>query len=135
MKKDAEQVFRDLKDDVTQYAELKFELLKLNTYEQVGKLIALLSYGLLLSALVLIAISFAHLVLGFFLSKWIGSSAFGFGIILIMYVLQVALVILNRERIQRNVMNKIIRAIHYHKAEETISEKEKNEPEKETVGY
>jgi hypothetical protein len=130
MKKDAEQVFCDLKENVTKYAELRFELLKLNTYEQVSKIIAYLSYGLLLSALTLTAVLFAHLVLGFFLSQWIGSFTIGFGIILVSYILQVVIVMLNRERIQRSVMNKIINAFNSYEAkvEETPSEKENDEP-------
>jgi hypothetical protein len=129
MEKDAGQVFRSLKEDVIKYAELRFELLKLNTYEQVSKIIAFLSYGLLLSAIALIAVFFVHLVLGFFLSKWLGSFALGFGIILILYALQVAIVILCRERIQRNVMSKIIKAFNYYEAKvvDTFSENKNNE--------
>ncbi|MDR2384395.1 MAG: phage holin family protein [Tannerella sp.] len=132
MKKDAEQVFRDLKEDVTKYVELRFELLKLNIYEQASKIIAFLSYGLLLSAVTLIFVLFIHLVFGFFLSKWFGSFTLGFGIILILYAIQVVIIILNRERIQRSVMNKIIQAFNYYeeKAEEAISEKENDEPKK-----
>jgi hypothetical protein len=130
MEKDAGQVFRDLKEDVIKYAELRFELLKLNTYEQVSKIIAVLSYGLLLSAIVLIAVFFAHLVLGFFLSKWIGSDVLGFGIILILYALQVVIVILCRRRIRRSVMNKIIKDFNYYEAKiaDTFSENRNNEP-------
>jgi hypothetical protein len=136
MEKSAGQVFRDLKEDVTRYAELRFEFLKLSTYEQVSKVIAVLSYGLLLSVIVLITILFAHLTLGFFLSKWLDSFTLGFGIVLIMYVMQIVLVIRSRESILRSVMNKIIKTFNYYKAkaEETISEKENDEPKKETVG-
>jgi hypothetical protein len=124
MKKDTGQVLRDLKDGVSKYAELRLELLKLNTYEQVSKIIALLSYGLLLSVLVLIAILLVHLILGFFLSKLFDSQVFGFGIILILYILQIVLVILNKDRIQRFVINIIIKAFNRYedKKEETFEE-------------
>jgi hypothetical protein len=130
MEKNVEEAFRNLKENASRYAELRFELLKLNTYEQASKIIAFLSYGLLLSALVLISVLLAHLVLGFFLSKWLGSFMLGFGIILAMYALQVVIVILNRERIRRNVMNTIIKAFNYYEAkvEKTFSENENNEP-------
>ena len=45
---DSEKVFQNLKQDVSAYMELKLELLKLNTYERTGKVIGLLSYGLIL---------------------------------------------------------------------------------------
>ncbi|MDR2144933.1 MAG: hypothetical protein LBE91_00530 [Tannerella sp.] len=137
MKKDAEHVFRDLKDGVTKYAELRLELLKLNTYEQVSKMAAFFSYGLLLSALTLITILFVHLVLGFFLSKLLDSLVFGFGIITILYILQVILVIVNRKRIQEYVINKIIKAFHYYedKIEETFDGNGNRESEQGTVAF
>ena len=137
MKKDADQVFRDLKDDILKYAELRLKLLKLNTYEQVSKVIASLAYGLLLSALVLIAILFAHLVLGFFISKLLGSPIFGFGIITILYILQIILVILNKERIRKFVINAIIKVFDYYedKIEETFEEYEHKKSDRETGAY
>lgn len=47
MEKDSGKIFRELKDDVSTYVELKLELLKLSTYERSGQLIAILSYGLI----------------------------------------------------------------------------------------
>jgi hypothetical protein len=79
----------------------------------------------LLSAIVLIAVFFVHLVLGFFLSKWLGSFTLGFGIIMILYAVQVTAVILCRERIKQRVMNMIIKAFNYYEAKvaDTFSEK------------
>ena len=48
MEKDAGEIFRELKKDLSAYVELKLELLKLNTYERTGKVIAVLSYGVIL---------------------------------------------------------------------------------------
>ena len=42
MEKDAGEIFRELKKDLSAYVELKLELLKLNTYERTGKVIAVL---------------------------------------------------------------------------------------------
>lgn len=47
MEKDSGKIFRELKEDVSAYVELKLELLKLSTYERSGQLIAVLSYGLI----------------------------------------------------------------------------------------
>ena len=56
MEKDSGKIFRELKDDVSTYVELKLELLKLSTYERSGQLIAILSYGLILLFLAFFAI-------------------------------------------------------------------------------
>lgn len=77
MEKDAGEIFRELKKDLSAYVELKLELLKLNTYERTGKVIAVLSYGVILLFLAFFAILFIFLALGF---SW-GSVRFGrFGI-------------------------------------------------------
>ena len=61
MEKDSGTVFRELKEDVSAYVELKLELLKLSTYERTGKVIAVLSYGLILLFLAFFAILFIFL--------------------------------------------------------------------------
>ena len=46
MEKDSGKIFRELKEDVSAYVELKLELLKLSTYERVAISWPLLSYVL-----------------------------------------------------------------------------------------
>ena len=111
MEKKAEDVFRELKEDITTYAELKLELLKINTYEKGGKVLAVLSYGLLLFALVAIAVFFALLALGFLLSEWLHSTAAGFGIVSVLYIIQILLLIANRKRVRRKIINIIIASL------------------------
>jgi amino acid transporter len=112
MEKNVENVFHELKDDLSTFAELKLELIKLNAYERISKLIAILSYGLLLFALLFITIQFALLTLGFALGKWLNSTIGGFGIVVAIYLIQVIVVILNKERIRRKVINIIISALN-----------------------
>ena len=66
---DSEKVFRILSKMISAYMELKLELLKLNTYERTGKVIGLLSYGLILLFLAFFAVLFIFLALGFFLGE------------------------------------------------------------------
>ena len=99
MEKDSGTVFRELKEDVSAYVELKLELLKLSTYERTGKVIAVLSYG------------FIFLALGFFLGDWLGSSGFGFGIVAVLYLLLIGIIIMNRDRISTKVLNEVIAAM------------------------
>ena len=43
MEKDPNTIIQELREDVSAFVELKLELLKLNTYERTGKVIAVLS--------------------------------------------------------------------------------------------
>ena len=108
MGKDFGNVFRELKDDVSSYAELKLELFKLNTYERISKVIAVLSYGLLLWAMIILVLLFAMLALGFLISAWVGSMAIGFGIVALLYLILVVVVISSKKQICLKVMNVII---------------------------
>ena len=112
MEKNAEEVFRELKDNISTYAELKLELIKLNTYEKSGKVLAVLSYGLLLFALVTTAVLFLLLTLGFLLSEWLSSTVAGFGIVAALYILQIVIVILNKNRIREKIINIVISALN-----------------------
>ena len=103
MEKDSGTVFRELKEDVSAYVELKLELLKLSTYERTGKVIAVLSYGLILLFLAFFAILFIFLALG--------SSGFGFGIVAVLYLLLIGIIIMNRDRISTKVLNEVIAAM------------------------
>lgn len=111
MEKDSGTVFRELKEDVSAYVELKLELLKLSTYERTGKVIAVLSYGLILLFLAFFAILFIFLALGFFLGDWLGSSGFGFGIVAVLFLLLIGIIIMNRDRISTKVLNEVIAAM------------------------
>ena len=112
MEKNAEEVFRELREDISTYAELKLELLKLNAYEKSGRVLAVLSYGLLLFALVTTAVLFALLTLGFLISEWLHSMAAGLGIVAALYLIQIILLILNRNRIRRKIINIVIAALN-----------------------
>ncbi len=83
---DSEKVFQNLKQDVSAYMELKLELLKLNTYERTGKVIGLLSYGLILLFLAFFAVLFIFLALGFFLGEILDVPGSGFAIVALLYV-------------------------------------------------
>ena len=110
MEKDAGEIFRELKKDLSAYVELKLELLKLNTYERTGKVIAVLSYGVILLFLAFFAILFIFLALGFFLGDLFGSVGSGFGVVAVLYLLLIGIVI-NKDRISNKVLNVVISAL------------------------
>ena len=95
MEKDPDKIIQELREDVSAFVELKLELLKLNTYERTGKVIAVLSYGLVLLFLAFFAILFIFLALGFFLGEWIGFTGAGFALVAVLYLLLMALFFIN----------------------------------------
>ena len=108
MEKDPEKVIHELKEDVSPFVELKLELLKLNTYERTGKVIAVLSYGLVLLFLAFFAILFVFLALGFFLGEWIGLTGAGFGLVAALYALLITVIVKNKEALIAKVLNVVI---------------------------
>ncbi len=111
MEKDSGTVFRELKEDISTYVELKLELLKLSTYERTGKVISVLSYGLILLFLAFFAILFIFLALGFFLGEWMNSYGLGFGIVAILYLSLIGVIIANKDKISAKVINEVIAAL------------------------
>ena len=111
MEKESGEIFRELKKDLSEYVELKLELLKLSTYERTGKVIAVLSYGVILLFLAFFAILFIFLALGLFLGDLFGSVGSGFAIVAILYVLLIGIIILNKNKISEKVLNVVIAAL------------------------
>ena len=108
MEKTVEQVFAKLKTDVSTYARWRFELLKLNTYERVAKVIAILSCGLLLLLLAFFAFLFLFLALGVYLGELLHSEALGWLLVAGMYLLLFVVMFLCRRQIQDKLLNEMI---------------------------
>lgn len=111
MEKDSGKIFSELKKDVTAYMESKLELLKLSAYERTGKVISVLSYGLILLFLGFFAILFIFMAVGFFLSEWLGSSGAGLGIVALLYLLLIGIILLTKDRIRTKIINEVIAAL------------------------
>ncbi len=123
MEKDSGKIFRELKDDVSTYVELKLELLKLSTYERSGQLIAILSYGLILLFLAFFAILFIFLALGFFMGDIFGSMGTGFAFVAVLYLLLIGLIIMNKGRICNTVLNVVIAALNGNDEKDDATDK------------
>lgn len=119
--KDSEKIFQELKKDLKTYAELKFELLKLNTYERTGKVLSVLSYGIIVLFLAFFTILFIFLALGFWLGDYFESIAAGFIGVVALYLILIGIVFMNREKIRTAILNEIIAALA------TYDEKEKRD--------
>ncbi|RHJ85332.1 phage holin family protein [Parabacteroides sp. AM08-6] len=111
MEKESGEIFRELKKDLSAYVELKLELLKLSTYERTGRVIAVLSYGVILLFLAFFAILFIFLALGFYLGDLFGSTGSGFGIVAVLYLILIGVILLNKNTISDKVLNIVIAAL------------------------
>lgn len=111
MEKDLGQILNELKTDISTYAELKFELLKLNTYERSGKLVALLSYGLVALILTFFATLFLFLALGILLGQALNSYTTGFAIVGGIYLLSIGILMMFKKRFILKVTNIVIDAL------------------------
>ena len=111
MEKDAGQVFRELKDDLSAYVESKLELFRLSTYESAGKIAGLLTYGLILICLALFALLFIFFSVGFFLGDLLGSIGLGFACVGGLYLIIMLVVFLARRKIKTMVLNEVIKAL------------------------
>ncbi|MDR1880048.1 MAG: hypothetical protein LBQ78_03870 [Tannerellaceae bacterium] len=129
MEKDSKQLFRELKDGILTYAELKVELFRLGAYEHTGKLVGMLSYGLILILLAFFLLLFLFLSAGFFLSGWFHSEGLGFGCIAVIYLAVIGVVVANKRRISLWVANNVIAALRAgEEKNDEIDEKERDDP-------
>lgn len=129
--KDSETIFQELKKDLKTYAELKFKLFKLNTYERTGKVLSVLSYGIIVLFLVFFIILFIFLALGFWLGEYFDSIAAGFAGIVVLYLILIGIVFMNRERIRTRILNEIIAALTAY--DEKRNGTDNNEPTHEST--
>jgi Predicted membrane protein len=111
MENSQENIFSKLRADLTTYLELRFEYLKLNTYERTSRVLGVLSYGLVLIFSAFFAFLFIFLALGFFLGDLFNSYGMGFGAVAAIYFLLIWLIVVNREMICNKVQNEIISAL------------------------
>lgn len=109
--KDSDKIFQELKADLKTYVELKLEIFKLNTYERTGKVLSVLSYGIILLFLAFFVVLFIFLALGFWLGDYFQSIAAGFVGVVILYLVLIGLVFINRKRIKTKILNEIIAAL------------------------
>ncbi|MCC8134677.1 MAG: hypothetical protein LIP04_14730 [Tannerellaceae bacterium] len=127
MEKDSGNFFRELKENVKTYAELKLEFLKLSTYERIGRVLAKLSYGLILIAMILFALLFLFFSAGYYLGDMLNSYGLGFLCVALFYVLLIILIIVFKRQISYFVLDEIIAALNINDEKEDHGLKDSEE--------
>lgn len=111
MGNEAEEIFGKLKKDLTEYAQLKLELVKLDAYERLGRTMAQLTYGIILVALAFFVVLFLFLALGLFLGEIFNSQPLGFSAVAGLYIIVIILTCIFGKKIRKRILNGIIYAL------------------------
>jgi len=129
-----EQVFKNLKEELVSYVDLHLKLLKLDTYEQTGRLASLFTYGLLLVLSIFFVTLFIFIGLGALIGELIGHLAAGFGVVALLYCLLLAILIGCKKKLQLYVMNTVIAALRKNETGEENEGTEKQSTADESFG-
>ena len=111
MGNEAEEIFGKLKKDLTEYAQLKLELVKLDAYERLGRTMAQLTYGIILVALAFFVVLFLFLALGLFLGEIFNSQPLGFSAVAGLYIIVIILTCIFVKKIRKRILTGIIYAL------------------------
>lgn len=118
MGKEPEKILNEFKERLSSFIGLKIELFKLNAYERVARIIAILSHSLILMLLAFFAILFLFFTLAFFLGELLNSISLGFLIVAGIYILLFIITYYSKKSIQIGIMNIVIGAIQEKEEEE-----------------
>ena len=130
MEKEPEKLLNEFKEHLSSFIGLKLELLKLNAYERVAKIIAILSHSLILMLLAFFTVLFIFIALGFFLGELLHSVSLGFLLVAVIYIILFLIVFYDKKGVQTIIMNIVINAIQEKEEEDNDDGDEKYHTDK-----
>lgn len=104
-------LFEEMKDDLTGYISDRFKLLKLQTYAKTSKSVGLLTFGLIIILLILLALVMIFATLAIYLGEVLDSMSLGFAIVSLLSMLIVVIVIMSRKSIRSKFTNIIVSSL------------------------
>lgn len=122
MRQEPEEILNQFKERLLSYIGIKIELFKLDAYERIAKIIAILSHSLILMLLALFLILFLFFTLAFFLGEVFNRISIGFLIVVCIYLILFTIAYYMKKRIQTGIMNMIIGAIQEKEEEDNDEE-------------
>lgn len=114
MENDAEQILKKVRDDITVFIDLKIRILRLTVVEKIARVLAFLSYGLVILLFAFFTVLFLFVALGFFLGNLLNNVALGFLVVGGLYLFLTMCSILARYKIRLVFINLIIRSFQMH---------------------
>ena len=104
-------LFEEMKDDLSGYISNRLRLLKLQTYAKTSKSVGLLTYGLILILLMLIAVIMVFATLALYLGELLDSMPLGFAIVSLFAILIVVIMIMTRKSIRSKFTNIMVSSL------------------------
>lgn len=102
-------LFEEMRDDVTNFISSSLELGKLELYERVSLGSAVLSYGLIIGGIALIAIFFGLVAAALYLGELLQNYWAGFGIVAAFSILVLLILLLFKKQFSKTVTNNVVR--------------------------
>jgi len=113
------ELFSALKADVTEWVETRLKLLQLQVFEKTAIVGSFLIYGIIIINLLFFAFLFAFFALGFLIGKWVNSTAGGFAIISLFYLLILIVLYIFRKAIFTGLQNILLDVLNSDSQDET----------------
>jgi uncharacterized membrane protein YqjE len=107
------------KFDIREWLRVKIELAKIEVVEKGSRGASLLIYGMFFSAIILFALFFCFLALGFLLSDWVNSLAGGFALVVLVYLLIAIILVVARKSILSWCTNLFIKEVGFDLLDES----------------
>lgn len=100
-----------IKEDLSNYIDKRLELLKLSFFEKTAQSGAFILFGLILLLLICVTFLLSLLGLAFFIGSYFDSLAIGFGILVIVNLLIMAIFIMFGKQFRRKAINIVIKIL------------------------
>jgi len=104
-------LFEEMKDDLSGYISNRLKLLKLQTYIKTSKVVGLLTYGLIIILLMLLALIMVFTTLAIYLGELLESMSLGYAIVSLFAILIVIIVIFARKSIRNKFTNIMVSSL------------------------
>lgn len=100
-----------IREDLSDYVDKRLELFKLSVYEKSAQSGAFIVYGLILLLLFCVTFLLSLMGLAFFIGSYFDSLALGFGILVVVNLVLMAIFIAVRKQFRRKTVNFVIRIL------------------------
>lgn len=101
--------FEEFRDDIANYITSTLELGKLEVYEKISKGSSVISYGLIIVGVALIALLFILVTVALYAGELLGSSWMGFAIVSAFALLMFIILLLVKKPFKRKCTNSVVR--------------------------
>ncbi len=98
-------LFEEMKDDLSVYISNRLRLLKLQTYAKISKTVGLLTYGLILIVVMLIAVIMLFATLALYIGELLESMPLGFAIVSLFAIVIAVILIMSRKSVRGKFTN------------------------------